>query len=261
MPKNQILTEAQAFGKSHRKSSNSSGMRGYIYRPKLSTEKIDYKSDSASGAESGKVIKKNNNMFQLLSGLKAESASDHSSDVDAKKMDRRRISFNKRNTTGQNFESHLKQGRPAPSVLREIQNLFQEYRESEDREHAKEEMIDICDKHKIQRHQFLGYFLNNALSEKPEDFRHLLRLVLEYFYVDQKLLDNNEMKNALNVCIANLPDLAIDYPNASQYAIEMLQKMKEMTVIDNDTADLYVSHVERVRDDKEGSIGSDSDSD
>lgn len=96
VPKNKILTEAQAFGKGS--SRKNSGALGYIYRPKISTEKIDYKSDSASGADSGKVIKKNNNMFQLLSGLKAESASEHSSDeADAKKMDRRRISFNKRN--------------------------------------------------------------------------------------------------------------------------------------------------------------------
>ena len=63
------------------------------------------------------------------------------------------------------------------------------------------------------------------------------------------------------MCVANLPDLTIDYPNASQYAIEMLQKSKEMNVIDNDTCDLYISHVERVRDDENGPLGSDSDSD
>ena len=128
--------------------------------------------------------------------MKAESASEQSDDdKDAKKMDRRRISFNKKNSTGQDFESHLKVG-PAPNVQREIQNMFDEYRESEDQEHAKEELIDICDKHKIPRHQFVGYFLNNSLSEKPDDFRHLLNLVLQYFFIEQKLLTHDEMKNA-----------------------------------------------------------------
>ena len=63
MPKSQILTEAQAFGKAPRKSSGQAA-RGYIYRPKISTERIDYKSDSASAGESGqRVIKKQSNMF------------------------------------------------------------------------------------------------------------------------------------------------------------------------------------------------------
>lgn len=147
------------------------------------------------------MIKSKDNRFKnMLSGLlgasAAEGASEESADDDAKKMDRRRISFNKRNSTGQNFEAHLKQGRPEPSVLREIQNLFQEYRESEDRGHAQQELIDICDKNSISRHQFIGYFLNNALSEKPEDFRHLQDLVLDYFYVEQQLLNTDEMKSA-----------------------------------------------------------------
>ena len=62
--------------------------------------------------------------------------------------------------------------------------MFEEFRESDDKEHAKEEMIDICDKYKLSRHQFLGYFLNNSLSEKPEDFKHLCNLVFEYLYLD-----------------------------------------------------------------------------
>ena len=55
VPKAQILTEAQAFGKgsTHKDSGSSQGIRGYMYRPKISMDKIDYKSDSASGAESG----------------------------------------------------------------------------------------------------------------------------------------------------------------------------------------------------------------
>ena len=50
------------------------------------------------------------------------------------------------------------------------------------------------------------------------------------------------------MCVANLPDLTIDYPNARAYGIEMLHKAKELKVIDADSAALYVSHVENMND-------------
>jgi len=49
--------------------------------------------------------------------------------------------------------------------------MFMEYKESEDKVHAKEELIEICERNSIQKFQFIGYFLNNSLSEKPADFR------------------------------------------------------------------------------------------
>lgn len=49
--------------------------------------------------------------------------------------------------------------------------MFNEYKESENKVHAKEELVEICDKYEIDKSQFLGYFLNNALAEKPDDFR------------------------------------------------------------------------------------------
>ena len=58
---------------------------------------------------------------------------------------------------------------------------------------------------------------------------------------------------SINVCVANLPDLTIDYPNARAYATEMLQKAKEYKVIDADSAALYVSHIENMNDVEEGS--------
>jgi hypothetical protein len=48
--------------------------------------------------------------------------------------------------------------------------MFLEYREFEDKEHAKEELIEICERNDIQKFQFIGYFLNNSLSEKPNCF-------------------------------------------------------------------------------------------
>lgn len=48
--------------------------------------------------------------------------------------------------------------------------MFLEYKESEDKVHAKEEFIEICDRNSIEKYKFIGYFLNNSLSEKPTDF-------------------------------------------------------------------------------------------
>ena len=124
-------------------------------------------------------------------GRSSDEASD---DEDFGKLVGRRISMNQDNKTGQDFESHLAHG-PGEGVLREIQNMFNEYRESENKEQAREELSEICDKHAIPRHQFVGYFLSNSLSEKPEDFRHLMNLVFEYFYLDQKLVDARQMKD------------------------------------------------------------------
>ena len=65
------------------------------------------------------------------------------------------------------------------------------------------------------------------------------------------------MKDSINVCVANLPDLAVDYPKAPEYAKEMLNKAAELNVIDKDSAALYASHIENI----DKSDGSDSDSD
>lgn len=75
----------------------------------------------------------------------------------------------------------------------EISNMFLEYKESEDRVHAKEELIEICERHSIQKFQFIGYFLNNSLSEKPTDFEQLINMVFDYFYEEEKLIDSNQL--------------------------------------------------------------------
>ena len=71
--------------------------------------------------------------------------------------------------------------------------MFMEYKEAEDKVHAKEELIEICERNSIQKFQFIGYFLNNSLSEKPNDFRQLLDMVFQYFYDEEKLIDDNQL--------------------------------------------------------------------
>jgi len=48
--------------------------------------------------------------------------------------------------------------------------------------------------------------------------------VYEYFYEDQKIIDGPKLLESVNVCVANLPDLIIDYPNAKLYANEIINK-------------------------------------
>lgn len=118
-----------------------------------------------------------NNMQILLQNLKPNDGNDfkqirqHSSseDEDASDFVSRRKSMNEFNEVGYNFQKH-QENKPAKDVTYEIQNMFLEYKESEDKVHAKEEFIEICDRNSIEKYKFIGYFLNNSLSEKPTDF-------------------------------------------------------------------------------------------
>ena len=49
-----------------------------------------------------------------------------------------------------------------------------------------------------------------------------MKLVFQYFYLDEKIVDTFEILESINLCIAHLPDLIIDYPNAKQYARELI---------------------------------------
>lgn len=112
-----------------------------------------------------------------MQNLKANDGNDfkmtrHSSsseDEDASRFVKRRQSMNEFNEVGYNFHKH-QENKPAKDVTYEISNMFLEYKESEDKVHAKEEFIEICERNSLHKFQFIGYFLNNSLSEKPADF-------------------------------------------------------------------------------------------
>ena len=100
--------------------------------------------------------------------------------------------MNEFNEVGHNFHKY-QENKPAKGITLEISNMFMEYKESEDKVHAKEELVEICERNSIQKFQFIGYFLNNSLSEKPQDFRQLLDMVFEYFFKEENLIDNNQL--------------------------------------------------------------------
>ena len=71
--------------------------------------------------------------------------------------------------------------------------MFNEYKESDDKFHAKQELLSICNQYNIDCFMFVGYFLNNSLAEKPDDFRKYLGLVFQFFYRESELLDGKKL--------------------------------------------------------------------
>ena len=137
-----------------------------------------------------------------------------------------------------NFQKY-QDSKPAAGVRREILNMFNEYKEFEDKNHAREELIAICKQYDIQTFSFLGYFLNNCLAERPDNCRQYMALVFEYFFDDQKLLTADQMVESVNICMANLPDLIVDYPNAKLYANEIIDKALAYKILTQVDAEKY----------------------
>ena len=50
----------------------------------------------------------------------------------------------------------------------------------------------------------------------------------------------------MNVCVANLPDLIIDYPNAKLYANEMIEKSFSYKVMTKAEKDKYLAHIQNL---------------
>lgn len=57
-------------------------------------------------------------------------------------------------------------------------------------------------------------------------------MVFDYFYKEEKLIDGDQLLEGVNVCVAHLPDLIIDYPNARQYAIEIVTRAVQHEVLE-----------------------------
>lgn len=71
-------------------------------------------------------------------------------------------------------------------------------------------------------------------------------MVFDYFYKEEKLIDDTELVEGINVCVAHLPDLIIDYPNARQYAIEIVSRAVKHEVLDKLHGDKYIKHIENI---------------
>ena len=53
------------------------------------------------------------------------------------------------------------------------------------------------------------------------------------------MLDNKQMLESVNICVANLPDLIVDYPNAKLYANEIINKGQTYKIFTDAEAEKY----------------------
>jgi len=51
------------------------------------------------------------------------------------------------------------------------------------------------------------------------------------------------MLESVNVCVANLPDLVIDYPNAAKYAGEIFEIAVKFGIMTKEEEEKYVKHI------------------
>jgi hypothetical protein len=92
-----------------------------------------------------------------------EHSEKEGTDEDVRKIMERKVSMNEQNVIGMNFEKY-NDIKPSQEIRRKIANMFLEYRELRDKEHARDSVIEICRETGISRFVFLGYILNNAFS-------------------------------------------------------------------------------------------------
>lgn len=75
----------------------------------------------------------------------------------------RKISINQDNVLGLDFENYNKL-KPSQEIKLKISNLFMEFKENCDKEHAMEEFLAICEETSTKKYIFAGHILNNAFS-------------------------------------------------------------------------------------------------
>ena len=74
-----------------------------------------------------------------------------------------------------------------------------------------------------------------------------MKLVFQYFYLDEKIVDASEILESINLCVAHLPDLIIDYPNAKQYARELIEEGQQLGIfINEETKEKYLRHIDNL---------------
>jgi hypothetical protein len=145
VPKSALLAQdpKKAASNSRGRSRKNSRVQdeeklGFMYVKKQTPE------ESAAATKNGP---KSNNMFSLLANLKpdeevrnADDEASRSDDEDAMKLVDRKISLNKINVTGLDFEKY-NDLKPTPDIKRKITNLCLEYLELRDDKHSAEEFV------------------------------------------------------------------------------------------------------------------------
>lgn len=182
-------------------------------------------------------------MKVLLSGLSPAGGEDsHSEDEKATEYIGRKVSLHTVNVVGTNFEKYHDL-RPSQEIKLKILNFFMEFNESFDKTHAVAEFKDIIQTTKVEPFIFLGQMLKNAFSHDEAGWGRIQSLVIDHFYLSEKLFTSEDLTESVNVAMVNFSDMIIDYPNAKEYAFGLFDKLNELGMLSGEMLTKYKQHV------------------
>ena len=143
-------------------------------------------------------VRQGKSMYHLLQKLapsneenKAAEES-QSDDEDALKFVGRKVSMNTDNVVGLNFEKYNKI-KPSNHIKLKIANLFMEFKESLDKQHASEEFLIICQETETKEFMVAGHILNNAFSQDEANWNEISSLVIDHLYLEKGLFEGKDL--------------------------------------------------------------------
>jgi hypothetical protein len=94
----------------------------------------------------------------------------------------RKVSMNEQNVIGFNFEKYNREAKPSNEIRRKIGNFVMEFRETKDRNYAKESFNELCNTADTNAFTVIGYILHNAFSFDQAGWKEFVDLILDHFY-------------------------------------------------------------------------------
>jgi hypothetical protein len=123
---------------------------------------------------------------------KEDGEESQSDDEETMKLVDRKISMNRVNVVGTDFEKYNNL-KPTTAIKLRIHNLFMEYENSLDKEHAAAEFLEICQSSRTEKFMVVGYILNNAFSQAQSGWERISSLVVDHFYGSEKLFEGKDL--------------------------------------------------------------------
>lgn len=137
-----LLSVQTGGGRRSRKHSNISGASDI----ELSGRKLPWASPVKQPSSPKNTAKSMYHLLQKLAPSNEENKNaeeSHSDDEEADRLVGRKVSMNTDNVVGLNFEKYNKI-KPSQHIKLKIANLFMEFKQSLDKQHASEEFLSIC---------------------------------------------------------------------------------------------------------------------
>ncbi len=114
-------------------------------------------------------------------------------DEDYKRIMNRKVSMNEQNVIGTNFEKYNREAKPSGEIRRKIGNFVMEFRETKDKNHAKESFLEMCSTEGVAAFNIVGYILHNAFSFNHAGWKEFLDLIIDYLFTQEKLFTQDDL--------------------------------------------------------------------